>query len=280
MVVDSPALEGFAELAPPLQALVAGVGTLALTAAGAALVTIGRLGRGALFDAMLGFASGVMVAAAYWSLLEPAISLSAAQGQLPWGPPTVGLLGGAAFLAIADRVLPHLHPSLARAAAEGPPTQWSTTTLLILAITLHNIPEGLAIGVAFGAAASPAAEAGASSFGAAVALAIGIALQNVPEGAAVALPLRAAGASRWRGFLAGTASAAVEPLAAVAGAFAVGQVLVLLPYALAFAAGAMIYVVFEELIPSAHQSGRSDLVTMAAIGGFALMMVLDVALGG
>ena len=273
-------LEGFAELAPALQALVAGVGTLAVTAAGAALVTIGRLGRGALFAAMLGFASGVMLAAAYWSLLEPAIALAAAQGHTSWGPPTVGLLAGAAFLGVVDRVLPHLHPSLSPRAAEGPRTQWSTTTLLVLAITLHNIPEGLAIGVAFGAAASPAAVAGASSFGAAVALAIGIALQNVPEGAAVALPLRAAGATRWRSFLAGTVSAAVEPLAAVAGALAVGKASDLLPYALAFAAGAMIYVVFEELIPSAHQSGRADLVTIAAIGGFTLMMVLDVALGG
>ena len=275
-------LEGLAELAPPLQALVAGVGTLALTAAGAALVIVGRLGHGALLDAMLGFASGVMLAASYWSLLEPAIALAAAQGQVSWGPPTVGLLAGAAFLAVVDHVLPHLHPSLSPGPAEGPRTQWSTTTLLILAITLHNIPEGLAIGVAFGAAASPVQGdlAGTFSLGAAVALSIGIALQNVPEGASVALPLRALGASRWRSFLAGTASAAVEPLAAVLGAVAVGQVFGLLPYALAFAAGAMIYVVFEELIPSAHQSGRADLVTVAAIGGFTLMMVLDVALGG
>jgi ZIP family zinc transporter len=275
-------LEWLAELAPPVQALVAGMVTLALTAAGAALVVVGRLGRGALFDGMLGFAAGVMLAAAYWSLLEPSIELATLQGHLPWVPATVGLAAGALFLSIADRVLPHLHPSLDLAGAEGPRTQWSTTTLLVLAITLHNIPEGLAIGVAFGAAAAPlqGAETGASSFGAAVALAIGIALQNVPEGAAVALPLRAAGASRYRSFLAGTASAAVEPLAAAGGAIAVGHVLHLLPYALAFAAGAMIYVVLEELIPSAHQSGRADLVTVAAIGGFTLMMVLDVALGG
>jgi ZIP family zinc transporter len=275
-------LEALAELAPPLQALLAGATTLALTAVGAALVAIDRLGRGAVFDAMLGFAAGVMLAAAYWSLLEPSIALAEAQGHHPWEPVTVGLLAGAFFLAVADRVLPHLHPSLNRAAAEGPRTQWSTTALLILAITLHNIPEGLAIGVAFGGAASaaPGALASTSPLGAAVALAVGIALQNVPEGAAVALPLRAAGASRWRSFLAGSASAAVEPVAAVAGAIAVGQALDLLPYALAFAAGAMIYVVLEELIPSAHQSGRADLVTIAAIGGFTLMMVLDVALGG
>ena len=271
----------FADLAPPLQALLAGMITLTLTAAGSALVAVGRLDRGPLFDAMLGFASGVMLAAAYWSLLEPAIAIAAAPGHISWVPPTLGLLAGAAFLAGADRLLPHLHPSLARGAAEGPRTRWSTTTLLILAITLHNIPEGLAVGVAFGAAAAPTdgIVPGAPTLGAAVALAVGIALQNVPEGAAVALPLHAAGVRRWRSFLAGTASAVIEPLAAVAGAAAVGQTFDLLPYALAFAAGAMIYVVLEELIPSAHQSGRADLVTIAAIGGFALMMVLDVALG-
>jgi ZIP family zinc transporter len=268
-----------AELPPVVQALVAGLGTLLLTAAGAALVAADRLGRGALFDAMLGFAGGVMLAAAYWSLLEPAIAIAAARGETPWLPATAGLLAGAVFLGLADRLLPHLHPTLPITAAEGLPTQWSATTLLILAITLHNVPEGLAIGVAFGAAAAPVSMPGMPSFGAAVALALGIALQNVPEGAAVALPLRATGSSRWRSFLAGTASAAVEPLAAVVGAGATGLVDAILPYALAFAAGAMIYVVLEELIPSAHQGGRGDLATGAAMGGFTLMMVLDVALG-
>jgi ZIP family zinc transporter len=219
-----------------------------------------------------------MLAAAYWSLLEPAIAIAAARGDTPWLPATGGLLAGAAFLALADRLLPHLHPTLPISAAEGPPTRWSATTLLILAITLHNVPEGLAIGVAFGTAAA-APVPGGPSFGAAVALALGIALQNVPEGASVALPLRAAGVSRWRSFLAGTASAAVEPMAAVLGAGATGRADALLPYALAFAAGAMIYVVLEELIPSAHQGGHGDLATSAAMGGFTLMMVLDVALG-
>jgi ZIP family zinc transporter len=174
-----------------------------------------------------------------------------------------------------------LHPGLPASGAEGPRTHWSATTLLVLAITLHNIPEGLAIGVAFGGAAAPgqAVLPGMPTLGAAVALAVGIALQNVPEGAAVALPLHATGAPRWRSFLAGTGSAAVEPLAAVLGAMAVAQVSDILPYALAFAAGAMIYVVLEELIPGAHQSGRADLVTVAAVGGFTLMMVMDVALG-
>ena len=271
----------FAELSPPLQALVAGLGTLALTAVGAGVVVFGRLEVGALFEAMLGFASGVMLAAAYWSLLEPAIAISDARGALPWLAPTVGLLAGTLFLTVADRLLPHLHPSLPAVAAEGLRTNWSTATLLVLAITLHNIPEGLAVGVAFGAAADPgqAALPGTPSLGAALALAVGIALQNVPEGASVALPLRAAGVSKTRSFLAGTASAAVEPLAAVAGALAVGAVSGILPYALGFAAGAMIYVVLEELIPSAHQGGRADLVTLSAIGGFALMMVLDIALG-
>src|SRR5688572_12010630 len=245
------------------------------------LVSIGRLSHGALFEAMLGFASGVMLAAAYWSLLDPAIALAASQGLVSWLPPAVGLLAGAAFLGVADRLLPHLHPSLLPRTPEGLKSQWSATTLLVLAITLHNIPEGLAVGVAFGAAALPApGDIGSpTSFGGAVALAVGIALQNVPEGAAVALPLRARGVRPWRSFLAGTASAAVEPLAAVVGALAVGMVSELLPYALAFAAGAMIYVVLEELIPSAHESGRADLVTLAAIVGFTLMMILDVALG-
>jgi len=271
----------FGELAAPVQALLAGLGTLALTAAGAALVVVGRLGRGATFDAMLGFAGGIMLAASYWSLLEPAIAIAEAQGGPAWLPPTLGLLAGTAFLALADRLLPHLHPGLPPSGAEGPRTHWSATTLLVLAITLHNIPEGLAIGVAFGAAEAPglAALPGVPTIGAAVALAVGIALQNVPEGAAVALPLRAAGARTWRSFLAGTASAAVEPVAAVIGAVAVGAVSGLLPYALGFAAGAMIYVVLEELIPSAHRSGRADLVTIAAVGGFTLMMILDVALG-
>ena len=274
-------MPALADLDPVLQALLAGLGTLALTAAGAAVVVVGRVHRGALFEAMLGFASGVMLAAAYWSLLEPAIAVAAAQGGIPWLPPALGLLAGTLFLAAADRLLPHLHPTLPATAAEGPHTNWSTTTLLILAITLHNIPEGLAVGVAFGAAAAPdqATIAGTPSFGAAVALAVGIALQNVPEGALVALPLHAAGVGRWKSFLAGTASAAVEPIAAVAGAAAVAYVSGILSYALGFAAGAMIYVVLEELIPSAHQSGRADLVTLAAMGGFILMMVLDVALG-
>lgn len=274
-------LEPFSALAPPVQALLAGLFTLALTAAGAAAVALGVLGRGAAFDAMLGFASGVMLAASYWSLLEPAIVLAGGGGAPAWVAPAVGLAAGAAFLGAADRLVPHLHPTLQRDSAEGPRSRWSTTTLLVAAITLHNIPEGLAVGVAFGAAgaAAGAAGPGATTLGAATALAFGIAVQNIPEGAAVALPLRGAGMGRGRSFLAGTLSAAVEPVAAVLGAAAVGSASVLLPYALAFAAGAMIYVVMEELIPSAHQAGRGDLATLAALAGFTLMMILDVALG-
>lgn len=272
-------LSWLAGLSPSLQALLAGLVTLAVTAAGAALVVMGRLGRGALFDGMLGFASGVMLAASFWSLLDPAIAIAEARGQTPWVPPTLGLLGGAAFLALADWVLPHLHPDQPIAAAEGVRTRWSTATLLVLAITLHNIPEGLAVGVAFGAAGDPTAVPGGASLGAAVGLTIGIALQNFPEGAAVALPLRTTGLGPWRSFLAGATSAVVEPIAAVVGASVVGEVSQALPYALAFAAGAMIYVVVEELIPSAHQSGRADLVTGSAVGGFTLMMILDVAFG-
>jgi ZIP family zinc transporter len=230
---------------------------------------------------MLGFASGVMLAASYWSLLEPAIAIAGARGEPAFITPAIGLLAGAAFLGVADRLLPHLHPTQPRGSAEGLASRWSTTTLLIAAITLHNVPEGLAVGVAFGAVgtAAGAAAPGATSLGAAVALALGIAVQNVPEGAAVALPLRGAGMGRRRSFLAGTASAAVEPVAAVIGAATVSTVSQLLPYALAFAAGAMIYVVIEELIPSAHQEGRGDLATAAGLAGFTIMMVLDIALG-
>jgi ZIP family zinc transporter len=270
----------FLGLGPVAQALVAGLFTLGVTAVGAGLVAMDRFSRGPGFGALLGFAAGVMLAASFWSLLDPAIALAEAQGGSPWFPPMVGVVTGAVFLGIADRVLPHLHPGLARSEAEGPRTAWSTTTLLILAITLHNIPEGLAVGVAFGAAANPVVTgSGAGTIGGAVALALGIAIQNFPEGAAVALPLRAAGLSRRTAFLAGAMSAAVEPVAAVGGAFAVGAVSSILPYALAFAAGAMIFVVIEELIPAAQRQGGTDLSTVGAMAGFTVMMVLDVALG-
>jgi len=250
-----------------------------VTALGAALVVFtGRL-KPWTVDAMLGFASGVMLAASYWSLLAPSISLAEAQGMIPWLPPVVGFTAGAALLGITDRLLPHLHPLLPMADAEGLPSKWKRSTLLVTAITMHNVPEGLAVGVAFGAASIGAAAAAGADFSAAVALAIGIALQNFPEGVAVALPLRAAGTSRFKSFMAGQMSALVEPLAAVVGAAAVLAMQPILPFALAFAAGAMVYVVVEELIPEAQLGGRTDLATGATIIGFTVMMFLDVALG-
>jgi ZIP family zinc transporter len=271
-------MKWLASLDPIVQALVAGFFTWTITALGALLVVVRGLRSAAAFDAMLGFASGIMLAASYWSLLAPAIEIATRQELVPWLPAAIGFASGALFLAAADRLLPHLHPM--RSVAEGPSTTWSHTTLLILAITLHNIPEGLAVGVAFGAAGAAAGSAvlEVTSLGAAVALALGIGLQNFPEGAAVALPLRAAGVGARRAFLAGTASAAVEPVAAVIGATAVMGASQLLPYAMAFAAGAMVFVVVEELIPLAHERGRADLVSLAAVAGFLVMMILDVAL--
>jgi ZIP family zinc transporter len=272
-------LESLRAAGPLVQALAAGSFTWLVTALGAAIVVLRRDLPSAWLDAMLGFAGGVMLAASYWSLLAPAIALAAEQGVADWVPATVGFLAGAAFLRLADALLPHLHPRLPRDRAEGPRTAWQQTTLLILAITLHNVPEGLAVGVAFGAAALAPPETSNATLSSAVALSIGIGLQNFPEGVAVAMPLRRAGVAPARCFWAGTASAAVEPVAALLGAAAVTGIRALLPYALAFAAGAMIYVVVEELIPEAHQGGRADLVTLATIAGFTVMMVLDVALG-
>ena len=272
-------LEQFRTLHPLLQALIAGSFTWVVTALGAAgVILFHRKLTDAVVDAMLGFASGIMLAACYWSLLSPAIDLAAARGTPGWIPAATGVVAGALALALADRWLPHLHPGLPVEQAEGVRTRWSQSTLLVLAITLHNIPEGLAVGVAFGgAAAGPSNDAGLLA--GAIALALGIGLQNFPEGVAVALPLRAAGASPWRSFLAGTLSGIVEPIAAVGGAAAVLQAAPLLPYALAFAAGAMLYVVVEELIPEAQQRGRTDLATGATVVGFTVMMILDVALG-
>lgn len=261
---------------PVLQAFVATCFTWAVTALGAAMVFFTRTVSRRLLDAMLGFASGVMIAACYWSLLAPAIALSRELGLSPWMPAAVGFLAGAFFLWLADRLLPHLHIGFRMDEAEGIRTGWKRSTLLVMAITLHNIPEGLAIGVAFGAVA---AELPSASLAAAVALAIGIGLQNFPEGLAVAAPLRGEGMSCGRSFWYGQLSAAVEPLAGVIGAATVLAARPLLPYALAFAAGAMIFVVVEETVPESQRAGNTDLATMGAILGFLVMMVLDVALG-
>lgn len=269
-------LDRIADLHPALQALLAATFTWGVTALGAGIVFFVGAVEQRILDAMNGFAAGVMTAASFWSLLAPAIEL-AAEGPLPsWSAPAIGFLLGAGVLSGLDKLLPHLHPGLRREQAEGLPVHWRRSTLLVLAITLHNIPEGLAVGVAFGAAGLGIE--GATLAGA-MALAIGIGLQNFPEGAAVALPLRGQGVSRARSFWYGQLSAVVEPVAAVAGALAVAMSRPLLPYALAFAAGAMMFVVFEELIPTSQRAGNTDLATGSAVAGFTVMMVLDVALG-
>lgn len=269
----------FQGLDPVTQAGLAGLFTWGLTALGAASCFLTRTVNRSVLTAMLGFAAGVMIAASFWSLLVPAIEMAQAQGGLPgWAPAAVGIVLGGLFLRLADHFVPHLHPGMPMEESEGPPTELRRSTLLVLAITLHNIPEGLAVGVAFGGAASVVG-AESAPFGAAVALALGIGLQNLPEGVAVSMPLRASGLSRGRSFWYGQLSGVVEPVSAVAGAAAVLMVEPLLPYALAFAAGAMLYVVIEELIPESQQEGFTDLATMSALGGFIVMMILDVALG-
>jgi ZIP family zinc transporter len=273
-------IEWLSTLSPIGQALAGGLFTWTVTALGAALGLPSRVVPMALLDAMLGFAAGVMIAASVWSLLLPAIDLAVELGQPAWWPAAAGFLAGGAFLRLADHLLPHLHPGLAASQAEGIRTTWQRATLLVLAITLHNLPEGLAVGVAFGAAdAAGSATGSAATLNSAVALTIGIGLQNFPEGIAVAMPLRSEGVSPAKSFWYGQLSAVIEPIAAVVGAAAVIAVRPLLPYALAFAAGAMIYVVVEELIPEAQQRGRHDLATAATLLGFVVMMILDVAFG-
>lgn len=266
-------------LDPLLQALLGGLLTWGATALAAAIVLVRRNLSRRVLDAMLGFAAGVMIAASVWSLLIPSMEIAEQNGTIPWLPAVIGLLVGALTLRVIDRFLPHLHLFFPREAAEGVSTTWRRTTLLILAITLHNVPEGLAVGVAFGAGARVADPALALSLaGGAVALAIGIALQNVPEGLAVAMPLRREGFSPLRAFWYGQLSAIVEPVAALLGTAAVLIVQPILPYALSFAAGAMLFVVIEELIPESQQGEHADLATAGGILGFATMMVLDVAL--
>jgi len=225
---------------------------------------------------MLGFAGGVMIAASYWSLLAPAIEMSEGKDIPAWVPAVVGFLLGGIFLRGIDAVLPHLHIGFGTDEAEGLKTSWRRTTLLVLAITLHNIPEGLAVGVAFGAVAAGLPSA---TLAAAIALAVGIGIQNFPEGLAVSVPLRREGMSRRKSFWYGQLSAVVEPVAAVIGAAAVIIAQPILPYALAFAAGAMIFVVIEEVVPEAQRGGNTDLATMGGMVGFAVMMLLDVAFG-
>ncbi|MDD5326573.1 MAG: ZIP family metal transporter [Phycisphaerae bacterium] len=259
---------------PVLQALVAGIFTWSVTATGAAAVFTTKKFNQKILDSMLGFAGGVMLAASFWSLLAPAIEMSQDNSIAPWVPAAVGFLLGTIFLRVIDKILPHLHIGFPIEEAEGIKTSWQRSTLLVTAITLHNIPEGLAIGVAFGAVAAGFPSA---TLPAAIALAIGIGIQNFPEGFAVSIPLRREGMSRLKSFWYGQLSAIVEPIAAVIGAAAVMLARPLLPYALAFAAGAMIFVVVEEVIPESQRNNNTDLATTGAVLGFLVMMILDVA---
>lgn len=263
---------------PILLAFFATMFTWAVTALGSSVVFFFKTINKRVLNTMLGFASGVMVAASFWSLLAPSIEMSEQLGYNPVMMAAFGFLSGGAFLLLADRLLPHLHMGKKREEAEGIKTSWQRSVLLVLAITLHNIPEGLAVGVAFGAAAMGA---GGATIGGAIALAIGIGLQNFPEGAAVSVPLRREGFSRRKAFLYGQSSGIVEPIAGVLGALLVTQMQPILPFALAFAAGAMIYVVVEELIPEARNGTNldTDLATIGFMIGFTVMMILDVALG-
>ena len=268
----------FIQQYPPVtQALIATLFTWGLTAAGAALVFLTKSVNPKLMDSMLGFAAGVMIAASFWSLLAPAIAMAEQTGQIPWLTAVIGFMAGGVFMRGVDLLLPHLHLNLEKGQDEGIKTSWKRTTLLVLAITMHNIPEGLAVGVAFGAVASGLPSA---TIGGAVALAIGIGLQNLPEGTAISMPLRREGMGRMKSFLLGQASGAVEPIAGVLGALFVLHIQKILPYALSFAAGAMIFVVVEELIPESQRNEKNiDIVTMATLVGFSVMMMLDVALG-
>jgi ZIP family zinc transporter len=269
-----PIIEYFESIDPILAALYATLFTWFLTALGASFVFFFKSMNRIVLDGMLGFTGGVMVAASFWSLLAPAIEMSEGEGLIKVIPAAFGFFLGAIFIFGLDKTLPHLHINFKE--TEGIKSPWQRTTLLVLAITMHNIPEGLAVGVLFGGVAAGIPEA---SIAGAVTLAIGIGIQNFPEGIAVSMPLRRMGMSRRKSFMYGQASAIVEPIAGVLGAVAVTFFTPLLPYALAFAAGAMIFVVVEEVIPETQQDKNTDIATLGFIGGFIVMMTLDVALG-
>lgn len=266
----------FAGLDHVTQALLATLFTWAVTAFGAALVFLFKEINKKILNGMLGFAAGVMIAASFWSLLEPSIEMAEIAGVASWIPAAAGFVLGGIFLYIIDKLLPHMHLNQLERTCEGIKTGWERSVLLVLAITIHNIPEGLAVGVAFGAIA---ADLPTASLAGAIALTVGIAIQNFPEGAAVSIPLRREGLSRFKSFMYGQASGIVEPVAGVLGALLVTRMQVLLPYALSFAAGSMIYVVAEELIPEAQRDPENHISTIGVMLGFTIMMVLDVALG-
>ena len=261
----------FESLNPIKGAFIATLFTWGLTALGASLVFFVKTMNRTFLDAMLGFTGGVMVAASFWSLLAPGIEMSEGEGFVKVIPAAVGFGLGAIFIFALDKVLPHIHINFKE--SEGIKTPWHRTTLLVLAITLHNIPEGLAVGVLFGGVAAGIPEASLSG---AVALALGIGIQNFPEGIAVSMPMRRQGASRFKSFWYGQMSAIVEPVAAVLGAVAVTFFTPILPYALAFAAGAMIFVVVEEVIPETQLENNTDIATLGFILGFIVMMTSKV----
>ncbi len=262
----------FESIDPILAAFIATVFTWLVTAFGASFVFFFKTMNRTILDIALGFTGGVMIAASFWSLLNPAIEMSGGD----WIPAGLGFAMGALFLFVLDKFLPHLHINFQESDKEGIKTGLNKTFLLVLAITLHNIPEGLAVGVLFGAVA---ADLPGASIEAAVILAMGIGIQNFPEGFAVSMPLRRFGMSRKKSFFYGQLSAIVEPIAGVLGAWAVFTFEPLLPYALAFAAGAMIFVVVEEVIPETQKDKNTDLATLGFMLGFIVMMSLGVALG-
>ncbi|MCT7904725.1 Zinc transporter ZupT [Candidatus Ornithobacterium hominis] len=269
-------MEKLLDYNPVFLAFLATLFTWFVTALGAAMVFFFREINQKFLNCMLGFAAGVMIAASFWSLLNPAIEMAEASGDIPYIPAVVGFLAGGGFLLLIDKILPHLHMSRGKEDAEGLSTNWRRSILLVLAITLHNIPEGLAVGVAFGVLAE---EPSIGALMGATALAVGIGLQNFPEGAAVSVPLRREGFSRLKAFHYGQISGVVEPVFGVLGALLVLWVTPILPYALSFAAGAMIFVTIEELIPESQRGNETDYSTIGAMFGFAVMMLLDVALG-
>jgi ZIP family zinc transporter len=258
-----------------------GVGFIfAMTCAGAAMVFFFRGKQGERFEKIfLGFAAGIMIAASVWSLLIPAINMAEESGVPGWLPAGVGFVLGALFLLLLDRLIPHMHLDLSGGGEvrEGPRSKSKRTTLLVLAVTLHNIPEGMAVGLSFALAGQRPDDP--ALLGAAIALSVGIGIQNFPEGAAISLPLLSEGARPVRAFGLGCASGAVEPLFGVITVLLSAFIAPVMPWLLAFAAGAMIYVVVEEIIPAAHLGEHSNVGTLGVLGGFLVMMILDVALG-
>ncbi|MGF7119258.1 ZIP family metal transporter [Methanobacterium oryzae] len=269
-------VESIGNLNPITLTIIATLFTWLMTAIGASTVFITKEVGRKIIDSSLGFAAGVMIAASFWSLLTPAIEMSVQWGFLTWIPAATGFLLGSVFLGGIDKIIPHLHRGCSIEEAEGIKTTWHRNRLLILAVTLHNIPEGLAVGIAFGAVA---AGFESTSLFTAVSLAIGIGIQNLPEGMAVSLPLRSEGISRFKSFWYGQLSGFVEVIAGIIGVLIVSFSYSILPYALGFAAGAMIFVVVEDVIPECQSGKNTDLATLAIIGGFLIMMILDVTFG-